>query len=247
MSDNRVTGKNQIVEMKISGVWYPIFCCKSMDFTQEQEAVEITSVNSATGREYQAGMTTTKLSVSGVTVLDNTEGQIAITYLMGESIRRQVQTMRIRIIGNNTNTQQISFSALIIMNNLSRTFGNYSQSAVNMIVTGGITVGPVDPPGPVTVNVYGDYWVPTNGNNYVDGTSSGTSPSAVAFGGGFNLGATDTLLEVDVEGTEFEIITSGSPGNRQCKLNTSTFVLYFASDQIFDGTQKVYIEFKRTS
>jgi hypothetical protein len=133
------------------------------------------------------------------------------------------------------------------MNKISRAFGSYSQSSVDMTITGGITIGAVDPPGPVTINVYADYWIPAAGHNYVDGTSSGTSPSSIAFGAAFTLGALDTLLEVDVEGTEFEIITSGAVGNRQCKFNTSTFVLTFAADMIFDGTQKVFIEFKRSS
>jgi len=68
MSTNRVLGKNQIVEIKYLGNWFPVFCCKSMDFTQNQEPVEVTSVNSVSGREYMAGLTTASLNVSGVTV-----------------------------------------------------------------------------------------------------------------------------------------------------------------------------------
>jgi len=247
MSLNRILGKNQIVELKISGTYYPIFCCKSMDFTQDQELIEVTSINSAVSREYVAGMTTAKLNVSGVSIIDNTQGQISLLYLIPEAQRRTAQDMRIRLIADDATAKQIAFKALITQNSLSRTFGSYSQSAVSLTVTGGITIGPVDPPGPITVQVYADYWVTVAGQNYIDGTSSGTSPSSVAFGGPFTLSADDTLLAVFVEGTEFEIITSGGPGNRECKFNTSTFVITFAADMIFDGNQKVYVNFKRTT
>lgn len=241
-----IKSNNVIIELKISGVFYPVFCGKTMEFSQNQETIEVTSINSVTGREYLPGMTTGTLNISGVSIIDNSDGRVSLPYLMTESIRRTVQEMRIRLIDDDANTLQISFSALITSNNLSRAVGTYSGSSVSLIVTGGVSVGPVDPPAPIEVDVYSDYWVPSNGNNYIDGDSSGTSPSAIANGGPFALGATDTILEVDVEGTEFDVITTGTPVNRECKFNTSTFVISFPVDLIFDGTQRVFVEFKRT-
>lgn len=237
MSGNKVLGKNVIIELLVSGTYYPVFCGKNMEFVQQQELVEVTSINSAVAREYESGMTTASLSISGVTILDNTDSRIAITYLMQESIRRVAQTLRIRMIDDTGATIQIGFNALITSNTLSRTFGAYSQSSTALTVTGGISITPVTPPPPATVNVLSDYWIPTNGNNYLDGTSVVNS---------YNLGATDTILGVAVEGTEFDLIASGTVGNRQCKFNTSTFIILFASDQIFDGTQRVFVLFKRT-
>ncbi len=242
---NRIKSNNVIIELKISGVYYPVFCGKTMEFAQNQELIEVTSVNSATGREYEPGLTTGNLSINGVSILDNSGGRVSLPYLMGSALR-SVQDMRIRLTDDDGTTLQISFQALITTNNLSRAVGTYSNSSVSMTVTGGITVGPVDPPAPIEIDVYSDTWATVNGQNYVDGASLGISPSAIANGGAFTLGATDTLLEVKVEGTEFDLITSGAPGNRQCKFNTSTFALTFATDMIFDGTQRVFIEWKRT-
>lgn len=242
---NRIKSNNVIIELAILGVYYPVFCGKTMEFVQSQELIEVTSVNSATGREYEPSMTTGTLSITGVSILDNADGRISLPYLMGAALRA-VQNMRIRLTDDDATTLQISFQAIITTNTLSRAVGTYSNSAVSMTVTGGITVGSVTPPAPVEVNVYSDTWATVNGQSYVDGASLGISPSAVANGGAFTLGATDTLLEVKVEGTEFDLITSGAPGNRQCKFNTSTFVVTFATDMIFDGTQKVFIEWKRT-
>lgn len=243
---NTIKSNNVIIELKISGVYYPVFCGKTMEFSQNQETIEVTSINSVTGREYEPGMTTATLNITGVTIIDNSDGRVSLPYLMTESIRRTVQECRIRLTDDDGTTLQISFQAIITNNTLSRVFGTYSQSAVSLVITGGVSVGPVDPPAPIEVDVYSDYWIPGAGNNYIDGDSSGTSPSAVANGGPFNLGATDTILEVDVEGTEFDVITSGTPTNRECKFNTSTFVITFPVDLIFDGTQRVFVEFKRT-
>lgn len=242
---NRIKSNNVIIELAILGVYYPVFCGKTMEFTQSQELIEVTSVNSAVGREYEPGMTTGALSITGVSILDNADGRISLPYLMGSALRT-IHSMRIRLIDDDATTLQISFQAIINTNTLSRAVGTYSGSSVAMTVTGGVTIGPVDPPAPIEVDVYSDTWETVNGENFVDGASMGTSPSAVANGGPFGLGATDTILEVKVEGTEFDIITSGTPGNRQCKFNQSTFVLTFAPDMIFDGSQKVFIEWKRT-
>jgi hypothetical protein len=247
MSNNRILGKNQIVEMNISGNWYPFFCCKSMDFAKEQELIEVTSVNSVSGREYEAGMSTAKLNVSGVSIIDNTNSQISLLYLMPDSQMRVAQSLRIRFTAENGTTKQMAFSALITILNTSRTFGAFSQSSVSFVVTGGITIGPVDPPGPVDVQVYADYWETVNGQSFIDGSSSGTSPSSIAFGGPFTIGGSDTILLVTVEGTEFEIITSGAPGNRECKFDSMLGQIRFDPTLIFDGTQRVYVNFKRTT
>lgn len=240
-----VKSNNVIIEIKISGVYLPVFCGKTMEFSQNQETIEVTSVNSATGREYEPGMTTATLNITGVTIIDNSDSRVSLPYLMTESIRRTTQECRIRLIDDDGTSLQISFDAIIVNNTLSRAVGTYSQSATSLVITGGVSVGPVDPPAPIEVDVYSDYWIPSAGNNYIDGDSSGTSPSAVANGGPFSLGATDTVLEVDVEGTEFDVILSGTPTNRECKFNTSTFVITFPVDLIFDGSQRVFVEFKR--
>lgn len=145
---NRVKAKNVIGEIYISGTYYPVFCGKSMELSQNQELIEVTSINSSVAREYEAGMTTGTISFTGVTILDNTENRVAIAYLMQESIRRSAQSMRVRLIDDDGDAIQIAFSAIITNNTLSRTYGEYSQSSTSLTVTGGFTITPVvDPPG----------------------------------------------------------------------------------------------------
>ena len=133
---NTVKGKNTIVEMEVSSVFYPIFCCKSFEFVQNQEVIEITSVNSPLSREYEPGMATGTLNVAGVTIRNNTGGRISILYLIQESIRRAVQSMRITLTDDDGGISYLTFTALITSNTLSRQFGAYSQSVTGFVITG---------------------------------------------------------------------------------------------------------------
>lgn len=204
---NTVKGNNVIIEMLISGVYYPVFCGKTMEFTQNQELIEVTSINSVVAREYEGGMTTADLTITGVTILDNTGGKIAITYMMQESIRRAVQTMRIRMTDDDGSSIQIAFSALITSNVLSRAVGQYSGSTTTMTVTGEPTISIVIlPPGTECVE----------NSLYLTFTAGQTQVSDAL------LEQTGVrILQVDREGMQCDP-TTGTPGNRQYKFTGGT-------------------------
>lgn len=212
---NTIKGKNQIVELLISGTYYPIFCCKSFDFTQEQEVIEVTYVNSPFNREYLPGMTTAKLNVAGVTVLDNSGGNVSVFYLMQESIRRSVQSLRIRMVDDDGGTLQILFSAIITTNTTSREHGTYSQSVSSFIITGVISFSAVVPgtgsiggggggggsmAGGGSVNIQLPLYI-----DVVAGQSSVHSALLEAAG--------VVILEVDRSGVQHNQIPSGTPGS----------------------------------
>lgn len=199
---NRVKSSNVIIELLISAVYYPIFCGKTMEFVQTQELVEVTSVNDTISREYEAGMTTASLTITGVTVLNNTGGRIAIAYLMQESIRRAAQSMRIRLIDDDGTAIQIAFSALITSNTLSRQFGTYSGSATTLTVTGEPVITAILPPGAASC---------VEDPLYLAFAAGQTSVHSVLLE---QTGI--VILEVEREGTGHDQ-TNGTPGNRQFK------------------------------
>lgn len=129
--------------------YYPVFCAKSASYTQTQETIEVTSVNSGNDREYEPGMSTHALDISGITLLDNTENRISILYLMQLAQRRAVQSMKITLTDDDGTAKVITFSAIIVSNNFTKDLGgSYSQSSTSFVVTGGVTISdPVDPPG----------------------------------------------------------------------------------------------------
>ena len=230
---NTVKAKNVIVEVDISGTYYPFFCGKNMTFSQNQELIEITSVNSAVAREYEAGMTTANLSIDGVTILDNTGNKVAILYLMQESIRRTPQTMRIRLTDDDGGTKQIAFTALITNNTLSRSYGQYSQSSTSLTITGEPVISAIiDPPGvacpadPLYIDV-------------VAGASSVHSALLEAAG--------VEILTVARTGTVHNA-TTGTPGNLQYLFTggTGNGTIAFDATVPFEASEVIYILYKVT-
>lgn len=226
---NTVKGNNVIIEVLVSGVYYPIFCGKTMEFSQNQDVVEITSINSVSSREYQAGMATASLNIGGVTVLDNTGGNISITYFMQESIRRQAQTMRISMTDDDGGSLQIAFSAIITNNTLSRARGTYSQSSMGLIVSGEPTFSAVIPnPG---VDCPED---PLYLSTVVDDTS--VSDALLTQAG-------VVILEVDREGTQHDEVV-GTPGNRQFSFTAGTGTIDFDPTNPFNDGEVIYVLYK---
>lgn len=236
---NTIQGRNQIIELSVSGTFYPVFCCKSFEYAQVQEVVEVTSINSAFSREYVPGMTTATLNVTGITVIDNSGGQISIFYLMQESVRRAIQSMRISLTSDDGGTLQILFNAIITSNTLSRERASMSQSVSGFIVTGVPTLSVVVPP-------------------------SGSLPSGGSSSGGVNLeiqlplyidvvaGQTSVhdallevagvvILEVDRSGVQHDE-TTGTPGNRQFTFGgVGVGTINFDPTNPFNSGEVIYI------
>lgn len=231
-----VFGNNVIVEMFVTDDYYPVLCATDCEFRRTPEIIEKTTTTSGLFKEFAIRREEWEISVSGLTKIEN-DTSLSFFYMLQSSVRRQLQDIRITFEDNDGNNKQIQGDMLIGEESISASAIDFANGSIFFKGSGEFSITAVSDPPPGTVDIFSDYWIPSNGNNYVDGNS-------VVYS--YLLGAGDELLEVDVEGTQFDIITSGSPGNRQCKLNTTTYVLYFATDQIFDGTQKVYIEFKRT-
>ena len=224
---NVVKGKNVIVEMNIAAVYYPVFCCKTMEFVQSQEIIEVTSINSGFSREYEAGMSTATLSVTGITVLDNTSGQVSITYLIQEAIRRQVQSMRITLTSDAANSLQISFDALITSNTLSRERGSYSQSNTGFVITGTPTISALVPPPAVTCLVF---------PLYIDCVATETSVHDAAL-----EAAGIVILLVERTGIGHDV-TTGVPGNREYKFGgVGVGTISFDTTNPFNAGETIYI------
>ena len=224
---NRVKGKNVIIELLISATYYPFFCGKTMEFTPTQQLVEITSVNSTVSREYQPGMRSTTLSIAGVTVLDNTENRIAVSYLM--QIMGTTKTMRIRLIDDDGDGIAITFSALITSLGLSRSFGSYSQSSVDMTVTGDVTVTTIEPPPGIVCFETPLYIDCVAGENSVQDAGLDNDTAEIL-----------TCCRSGLQHNE----TSGTPGNQEFKFAPSSGTVTFDSTNPFNTGEVIYVLYK---
>lgn len=213
---NQVTGKNVIVSKLIDGIYYPVFCAKTADFPLEQDEIEVTHVNSGVMREYVPGMGNAMINCAGVTVLDNSENRVSIFYLIQQSIRREIGTYRMRFTDQDGDTQAIVVNAFIRSANVTKDVIAWSQSSVSLRVTGEISLGDVNPPVPPACDVEDP--VP------MTLAESAVSVSSVLLIPG--VGETITILWVDREGLGFSE-TSGTPGHRQFRYESSTGTIYF--------------------
>lgn len=234
-----VHGSDVVIEMLVDDVYYPILCGTDCTFSRTPEFIPITTTTSGLFRDFMVRREEWSMSASGLTKIANAT-TLTFFYMLQTSVRRVSHDIRITFTDNLGGSKQITGTVLIGQMDINGPFSDFSQCTIELKGTGAYTIADTEPPIPGVFDILSDVWETTNGQNYVDGASTGDYT-----GTAYTLQAGDVLLQVDVEGTGFDIITSGTPGNRQCKLNPSTFVLAFASDMIFDGTQKVFIEFNR--
>jgi hypothetical protein len=240
---NQVQSKNIGVYLEVSGVYYPVFCGKSMRLSKSTEEIETTNITSGSERDYLPGMSSALMDVGGVTILDNTENRIAIGYLMQIQAAKTIANWKITKTDNDGDVLLYTFSGFIRESSFDKSQSpSYSQSAIQVRICGGYTVGAILPPGATEYLLLADDWGTVNGQNYIDGPSSGDYTGTI-----YTLLATDVVKAVDLEGTGFDIVQgTPTPGTRQCRfVTTPTVRIVFPADLIFDGSQRVYVLWER--
>ncbi len=230
---NKVQGKNITAEMKVGSNYYPILCGQTLDFNIQQEMIEVTNVNSGAWRDYEAGMSSGTCQIGGVTILDNSEGRIADGYLLQTSVRRTKQDFKVTKTDDDGDTLVYTFKGLIEDNGFNKAIGSYSKSNITIRICGPVATSTIPPPPSGDEVVYGDYWNFSAGNTSISGTS---------VEHGYDL-IDKVVLSVDREGTGHDIITSGTPGNRECKHNDTTGDISFDPTNPSNG-ETVYVVFK---
>lgn len=147
-NERTIWGNNAILQILISGTYYDVFCAKSFSLDWVQDEIEKTSINSGTSREYMLGMGSGTCSVSGVTKIDNTEGETNYLYFFQLAVRRSELPLRVYLESQDGTTKQITFTGIITGLGLTGDVEQFSQSTMNIRITGDPTIEDVDtPPG----------------------------------------------------------------------------------------------------
>lgn len=235
-----IWGNNVIVEMLVGDNYEPILCGIDCVFTRTPEIIETTNPTSGIFKDFMVRREEWDISVSGLTKVAN-NAALTFFYMLQTSIRRVRQAVRITFTDADGADIQISGNVIIGQESITGPSTDFSQCTIELKGTGPFAIDDVTPPTPTGYNFIGDWWQTINGRIYIDGGSSGETD-----GTSYTLLATDVILEVDVEGTEYDVV-SGTPtaGRRECYFDTVLLRIIFPSDLIFDGTQRVYVEFKR--
>lgn len=216
---NQVLGKNVVVEMLISSVYYPLFCGKTRELPLEQDEIEVTHVNSGAAREYVPGMSNFLLNVTGLTILDNTEGRVSILYLMQQGIRRAINTFRMLFTDQDGDTAFIIVQAFVRNTNVAGDVTQWSQSSVTFRVTGEMTFGTIVPPPEIPACEQ----APTIYTTLAEGAISVQDNLLIA-----GVGETISILHVSRSGlTYYE--TAGTAGNLEFAYDTVAGTITFES------------------
>lgn len=227
---NTVKGKNVVIEMYVAPDYYPIFCAKSGELVTEQDEIEVTSTASGSSKEFLPGMFSGMLTCSGVTVINNTDNKISVTYLMQQSVRRVVQTFRITMTDDEGTVLRAGFQGVILGNSLQRETTGYSQSSTRIRVSGDIEFSEIILP-PTPENEYALYLTVVAGQNAV---------SHADLDGA-------TILQVQREGVGHTEV-SGTPaaGGREFKYTdgVGTGTITFDAGQPFVTGEIIYVLYR---
>lgn len=236
---NPVLGADAVLEIKVDDTYYPALCATDMRYFYTPEFIEKTGPTSGLFSEYDVRLQSWGCTLNGLTKIAN-DTVLSFFYLLQTSVRRVRQDIRLTFTDDESNSKQITGYAFIGSSEITGPVSGFCEATVELKGTGPFTIADVEPPTPETFDVLSDYWTTTNGLNYITGASAINS---------YTLDSdTDEILEVAMEGVQYDVV-SGTPtaGTRTCQFNTSNDRIVFPSDVVFDGAQRVFVEFKRTT
>jgi hypothetical protein len=232
---NHVLGRKIKVKMQVDGEFYDIFCGKTAELPLEQDEIEVTHINSGISREYVPGMSSSTLSVTGVTVSDNEEQRISLLYLAQAAQRRAINTYRVELTDENGDQKSITFSAFVRTATLSKDVASWSQSTVVFRISGDWTFSDViPPPSEPTCEVQ-----PTLYKTLAEGETSVSDALLIP-----GVGETITIIGVS-RSSYVHYETTGTPGNLEFAYDDSTGTISF--DPLNPGNpggEPVSIEYK---
>lgn len=195
-----IHGNNVLVSIQIDAEFIPVLCGIDMTFTCSQEIVLATTIDSGKWRKKKLrGLSDWNVSVSGLTKIDNTDGQVSFFWLLQENVRGTEQVIQMMFEDEDGNVQVLEGNVLIPDLSFNGNVNSFADVNVTFEGSGGFTIE--QPVSDVVSDVCDDWTSDTF--DLAEGETSLTG----AFAG-------KEIIEVDREGIQFDY-TSGTPGNRE--------------------------------
>lgn len=234
---NPIRGKDVIIEMSVDGVYYPVLCGTDCTFNTTPEFIEKTSATSGLFREFEKRLEEWTMSVNGLSYVENST-TLSFFYMLQTSVRRSDQAFRMTFVDENTDSIAIIGRAFIGESSITGPASDFANASISLKGNGAFTMAVVPPPVPAdTFEVLADWWLPNAGTSSITGASTGNTD-----GTNYTLTEDDELLQVVVENMQmYEVNGTPQAGEPQYQFAGGTVV--FAME--FDGSQKVFIMFKR--
>lgn len=235
-----IFGYNTKVELLVASVYYPILCAEDMTFNVRQDVVLATSRTTGSARKkVLRGLYDYTVTVSGLTKVSNADGQISFFYLLQASVRGSEQTIKLTFTDYDGNFQSITCQVIIPDLSITGPATAFSNSSITFEGTGEFEMNAVDPP-PLDTDdeVFADWWETVEGQTFVE---LGVVPSGVE---GYVVPGDVTILLVTRETDQYDVILTGTPGNRQARWNSSNQTMSFLN--AFNAGETIGVEWKVT-
>lgn len=226
---NVLKGKQAVLSVSIDSVWTPVFCATSCSFRYDYEEVLKTSVNSGRFRERTTRLCDWEFAITGLTKIDNSDGQAAFFWLLQESVRGTTQLLRLRFVDDAGTEHIISGNCIVKQGQIDNVVGGFSTATQVFPGTGEFSQGSIS--GGVASDLYKLYLEPTEGAFEVSHADLGE--------------ALEIMLVLREEGGFKE--TSGTPAGREFKYTdlTSSGKLTFDTTKTFNPGEIVYVQYRK--
>lgn len=199
-----IHGNNILVSIQIDEEFIPVLCAVSMTFNCSQEIVLATTIDSGKWRKKKLrNLSDWNVSVTGLTKIDNTDGQVSFFWLLQENIRGTEQTIQMMYDDEDGNIQVLEGTVLIPSLSLDGNVNSFADASITFEGSGSFTI---EQPVSDVQSALCDDW----DSDTFDLAEGETSVSG-AFAG-------KEIIEVDREGTQYDH-TTGTPGNREYSYN----------------------------
>lgn len=230
-----VHGNKILLSIKIGSTFYPVLCAIDMTYTCSQEVVLATSASTGKWRQKRLrGLSEWNVILSGITKIDNTDGQVSFFYLLQENIRGSEQIIQIMFEDSEANTQVLEGNVIIPELSINGNVNSFADVSIIFDGTGDVTIqeavsGGASGESDLCDDLFSDTWILAEGTTSISGLGQ--------EGGSF---AGKEIIEVDVEGTQYDY-SSGTPGNREYGYNGVSISVENAAPA---GGQKVFVMWK---
>lgn len=228
--NNEVFGTGVSIRAKVDGEYITIGCASSVAFNYENEIIGKTDVNAGLFRKKRVRISDCRGSVSGIITTSSTATKLSIIHFLQEAIRRSEIDMQFIFEDPDTNVIVVQGLFLVQSEDLTSEAGAWAEFSLNLEGTGGTDVTQINPPGDVVCEqIYSDWWTTTVGESGIGGFGN----AGLTFAG-------HDVIEVDREGLEHDIITTGTPGNREAKY-TGGSTITFDPTNPFNSGERIFV------
>jgi hypothetical protein len=237
MAGTYIQGKNFVLKKKFIDTYYKVACGKSVAFDFANDIILKTDVNAGLFKKKRVRISDFSASFNGLIKSDNTVDYVSGFHFLEEGVRRAQSDYQCVFTDDAGNIIFINFKAVIESVNIAGTVGNYTEYDVALQGTEGFSQTTTPFPAATDYEIISDWWPTVADQDYVDvgGVDSGRL--------GLRMAADDIILEVDREG--FQHDEAAVPAGRQYKFDTGTLHLEFDAALPFNGSETVFVLWKR--